>query len=143
MNRPIPLNTAIYRKLAVLLLCVSMVSACAHNPFKVAETPEEQTWVVLKSYQEILKNQVLPAMLDQDVPVPVRRTLGDINRRGTPAVIAFAKAIGEYAEAKAELATGESESERFMIALNNLSAHVQDIQGIIRDYKDALKEAGR
>lgn len=117
------------------------LAGCAHNPFKAAQGPQEQTWVVLKEYRNILETQVLPAMRDDRVPESVRRALGDLNRKGTPAVVALARSVGVASRVRAEVAAGVSSPEQLSSALEALSQAVDEVKQIVTDFKSGLKGA--
>jgi len=117
------------------------IAGCVHNPFKAAEGPQEQTWVVLKEYRNILETQVLPAMRDDRIPEGVRRTLGDLNRKGTPAVVALAKSVGTVTRLKAEVAGGISSPAELTEALEKLALSVKEVQDIVNDFKSGLQGA--
>lgn len=129
-----------YAFMAIVLLAVA---GCASNPFKEAQGPNEQIWVVLKEYRNVLDTQVLPAMRDTRIPENVRRTLGDLNRQGTPAVIAAVKSYSEFAQAKAEVAAGLTTEDKLLIAAENLNSHVQDLHDIVVGFKGGLPKETR
>lgn len=115
----------------------SLLVACASNPIAVAETPAQKYAAIKLTYDAVLSG-ALELVRDQSVPAEVRTRIqqsaaasGEIYRNANAAYV-------QFVAARAELAAGQTRSEKLDVATANLERWLGQLETVAGQLAAAL-----
>ena len=100
-------------------IAAAVVAACASSPVSIAETPQQKFYAAKLTYDAVLSG-ALVLVNDTTLPAELRRRIQSAAASSGDAYRASNQAYLQYVAARAELAAGQTTSEKLEIASANL-----------------------
>lgn len=121
---------------AVVIACVAAVmTACANNPLRVAETPLQKAYAIEASYNIVLEQAVNVATSQPDL----RQRIQQVEARTTPTIDQLGQLMVAYTVERAKVAAGESTEARLTIVAGNLENWITQAERALIDLSAVLE----
>jgi hypothetical protein len=129
-------------RIAILLLAAmaALLPACASNPLKAADGPDEKAYAVLGSYA-IYQRQALKIKADTSLPASVRDAVVKADAAAYPILRTLDASLSSFLDAKAALDAGTTTKEKLAIALANLKKWTEEAKAAVATLKVAAANA--
>lgn len=128
-----------FRYLSAILMMAAL-AACAHNPYKYADTALDKAHVTLRSL-EIVQTEALTIVNDASVPAAVKTAIRQASQAATTSATELGNATIEVEKIRTELAVGTTTADKLRIANDKLLDWVATVKKRIASIQSAMKEA--
>lgn len=132
-------SVAQFRYLTAIVMMAAL-AACAHNPYKYADTTLDKAHVTLRSL-ETVQIEVLSLVNDPSIPASVRTSLRQASQAATTSATEMGNAVIEVERIRTELAVGTTTEDKLKIANDNLLSWVDTVKKRIASIQSAVKGA--
>jgi hypothetical protein len=117
-----------------------LLASCTSNPFKTAETPEQNADALYGSYT-IAVEQGAKLLQDQAVPDNLKRPIAEAMVAAKSPANSFQDALIQYSTVKAELAAGATTQDKLVIAQQNVDRWLLEAKPLIDKLISAVARA--
>jgi hypothetical protein len=125
-----------------LPLLLLMLAACTTNPFKTAETPEQNADALYGSYA-IWAEQGAEFLKDPTVADEVKRPVAEAIVAAQGPTNSFQDALIQLSKVKAELAAGTTSQEKLLIAQQNVDRWFLEAKPLIDKLISAVSKVAK
>lgn len=123
-------------KLSIIPLLL-ILAACTSNPFKTAETGEQNSDALYGSYV-IAKEQGATLLGNTSIPDSAKRPLAELMVSSKPGADSLQDALIEYSTVRAQLAAGTTSEEKLLIAQRNVDEWTAKASPLINQLIEAV-----